>query len=303
MLATSALRMLKPGNMRVTVDNFLPAHVTAKDLALHLIAEHGAAGGAGAAVEFDGDGIAALDVEGRMTLCNMAVEFAAATAVIAPDRAAFDYVRGRRFAPGRLPAAAWQALRSDPGARFERSLRIDAARVSHRVTWGTSPEQGVALEDRIPTPKSRNERQALAYVGLTPGTAMTDIAIDAAFIGSCTNARLSDLRAAADVLRGKRVADGVAAVCVAASTPVKRAAEAEGLDAVFRAAGFEWRESGCSMCFYAGGETFGPGKRVISTTNRNFEGRQGPGARTHLASPAVVAASALRGRIAAPAAG
>lgn len=299
-LATSTLRLAKPRNLRVRVDGALGPHVTAKDLALCLIAEHGVAGGGGAAVEFAGEGVDALDVEARMTLCNMAVEFAAVTALIAPDAKVFNYVRRRPYAPPKLPLACWRTLQTDADAMFDQELRIDAGAVGHRVTWGTSPEQGVDLAERVPKPKDRNAQQALDYIGLAPGTAMTEVSIDAAFIGSCTNARLSDLRSAAATLRGRRVAPGVKAICVPGSTEVKRAAEAEGLDQIFRAAGFEWRESGCSLCFYAGGEGFGPGKRVITTTNRNFEGRQGPGVRSHLASPAVVAASAVRGRISAP---
>ncbi len=300
-LATSTLRLSKPRNLQVRVDGVLAPHVTAKDLALYLIAEHGVSGGSGAAVEFIGEAIAALEVEARMTLCNMAVEFAAATAVVAPDQKVFAYVAGRNYAPPELPLNYWGTLRTDADADFDQEVRIDARAVEPRVTWGTSPEQGVSLSELVPKPKDRNAQRALNYTGLAPGTAMTEVAIDAAFIGSCTNARLSDLRSAAAVLRGHRVAPDVKAICVPGSTQVKRAAEAEGLHRIFLAAGFEWRESGCSLCFYAGGEAFGLGKRVISTTNRNFEGRQGPGVRTHLASPAVVAASAVRGRIAAPA--
>ena len=299
-LATSTLRLAKPRNLRVRVDGVLGAHVTAKDLALYLIAEHSVAGGGGAAVEFAGQAIAALEVEARMTLCNMAVEFAAATALIAPDEKVFAYVAGRHYAPPEPPLTQWRTLQTDAEAIFDQEIRIDAAAVAPRVTWGTSPEQGVSLSGRVPKPRDQDAQRALDYIGLKPGTAMTEVAIDAAFIGSCTNARLSDLRSAAAVLRNRRVAPGVQAICVPGSTQVKRAAEAEGLDRVFRAAGFEWRESGCSLCFYAGGEAFGPGKRVISTTNRNFEGRQGPSVRSHLASPAVVAASAVYGRIAAP---
>ena len=299
-LATSTLRLAKPRNLRVRVDGVLAQQVTAKDLALYLIADQGVAGGRGAAVEFAGEGVNALEVEARMTLCNMAVEFAAAAALIAPDEKVFAYVANRNYAPPELPLAHWQTLQTDEGAAFDQEIRIAANAVEPRITWGTSPEQGVNLSDSVPRPKDRDARRALDYIGLAPGTAMTQVSIDAAFIGSCTNARLSDLRSAAAVLRGRRIAPGLKAICVPGSTQVKRAAEAEGLDRIFRAAGFEWRESGCSLCFYAGGEGFGPGKRVITTTNRNFEGRQGPGVRSHLASPAVVAASAVRGRISAP---
>ena len=299
-LATSTLRLDKPANMRVVINGALAPHATAKDLALFLTAEHGAAGGRGMALEFSGEAVAGLDMEARQTLCNMAVEFGAATALIAPDDATIAYVAGRPCAPSPPPTAAWQALKTDAEATFEHCLRIDALAVVPHVTWGTSPAQGVPIDGRVPPPRDSADQRALDYIGLQPGTAMTTVAINAAYIGSCTNARLSDLRLAAAVLKNHRVAPGVAAVCVPGSTQVKKAAEAEGLHRVFQAAGFEWREAGCAMCFYAGGETFGPGKRVITTTNRNFEGRQGPGTRSHLASPAVVAASAIRGRIAAP---
>ena len=299
-LATTTLRLGKPATLKIAIDGALAVPATAKDLALFLIAEHGAAGGLGAAVEFGGEAVAGLDMEARMTLCNMAVEFGAATALVAPDDKTFAYVAERPCAPAVLPLASWRALRTDADAAFDRRLHIDASVVRPRVTWGTSPQQGVDVSDRVPTPRDASDRRALDYMGLEPGTALTEVPIDAAFLGSCTNARLSDLRLAAAVLRDRRVAPGVSAICVPGSSQVKRAAEAEGLHRIFKAAGFEWRESGCAMCFYAGGETFGPGKRVITTTNRNFEGRQGPGVRSHLASPAVVAASAIRGRIAAP---
>ena len=299
-LATSTLRLGKPTTLQVSIDGALTAPATTKDLALYLIGEYGAAGGLGAAVEFDGETVAGLDMEARMTLCNMAVEFGAATALVAPDHKTFAYVAGRPYAPSVLPAASWRAMHTDADAAFDRRLHIDASAVGPRVTWGTSPQQGVDVSGRVPPPTDAADRRALDYMGLEPGTALTEVPIDAAFLGSCTNARLRDLRLAAAVLRNRRVAPGVSAICVPGSSQVKRAAEAEGLHRVFEAAGFEWRESGCAMCFYAGGETFGPGKRVITSTNRNFEGRQGPGVRSHLASPAVVAASAIRGRIAAP---
>ena len=298
-LTTSTLRLARPETLLATINGTLAPHVSAKDLALHLIARHGAAGGAGMAVEFDGEAIAALGLDGRMTLCNMAAEFGAATAVIAPDAAVLDHVAGTGALP-RPPPAYWRTLRSDADAPFHHRLRIDASAVTPHVTWGTSPQHAAPLDGRVPQPGGEAERRALAYMALAPGTRLATVAVDAAFIGSCTNARIDDLRSAAAVLRNRRVAPGVAAVCVPGSGRVKRAAEAEGLDEVFRAAGFEWREAGCSMCFYAGGETFGAGKRVITTTNRNFENRQGPGVRSHLASPAVVAASAVCGRIAAP---
>ena len=301
-LATSTLRLAKPENLHVIISGALKSDVTAKDLALFLIAEHGVAGGRGAALEFSGEVVQALGVEARMTLCNLAVEFAALTAVIAPDQKVLDYVAGRRYAPDHPPLPYWRTLHSDPSAHFQRTIHIDGNAVAPQVTWGTSPDQVVDVDGRVPRPHNGHARRALRYIALKPGAAMRDIPIDAAFIGSCTNARLSDLRCAAAVLKGRQVAPGVTAICVPASTAVKRAAEAEGLDSTFQAAGFEWRESGCSLCFHAGGEAFGPHKRVITTTNRNFEGRQGPGVRSHLASPAVVAASAVRGSICAPSA-
>ena len=297
-LATSTLRMAKPETMRVVVDGRLGADATAKDLALYLIGEHGAGGASGAAVEFAGEAVGRMDIEARMTLCNMAAEFGAATAMIAPDEAVAENVAATPLAPARV--GDWSALRSDSGARFDREVVLDAAAIGPQVTWGTSPEQCSSARARVPPATTAAARRSLAYMGLEPGTPLDSVPIDAAFVGSCTNARIGDLRAAARVLEGRRVAPGVAAVCVPGSRRVKRAAEAEGLDRVFVEAGFEWREPGCSMCFYAGGETFGADKRVISTTNRNFEDRQGPGVRSHLASPAVVAASAVCGRIAAP---
>jgi len=299
-LATSTLRTMKPATMRVRITGRLQGHATAKDLALTLISAHGAGGSGGAAIEFQGEGIDSMDLEQRMTLCNMAAEFGAATAMVAPDEAVFGQVAATPLAPKEMPLAHWRSLRSDPDARFDRDLSLNAAEIAPQVTWGTSPEQCVGVGDLIPSPKDATARQALDYMALEPGTPLASKPIDAAFIGSCTNARISDLRAAAKVLKGRRVASGVAAICVPGSKGVKRQAEAEGLDRVFHAAGFEWREPGCSMCFFAGGEGFGAGQRVITTTNRNFEGRQGPGVRSHLASPAVVAASAIHGRIALP---
>ncbi len=299
-LATSCIRLVKPAVMRVTFEGVLAPWVTAKDMALHLIAEEGAAGAQGAAVEFSGSAVRQLSLEARMTLCNMAVEFSAFTGIIAPDETTFAQLADRPHAPTPLPREVWRSLASDHGAEFAREVHIDAASIRPRITWGTSPEHGVGIDDAVPTPRNSDAGKALDYMQLSPGVRMQDIAVDAAFIGSCTNARLGDLRAAAAILRGRHVAPRVAAVCVPGSTQIKRAAEAEGLHQVFLDAGFEWRESGCSMCFYAGGETFGPGKRVITSTNRNFEGRQGPGVRSHLASPEVVAASAVRGRISSP---
>lgn len=309
-IATSTLRVTRPDTLRVNCHGTLAQDVGAKDLILHLIARYGTNGAAGHAVEFAGEAVAQLPLEARLTLCNMAVEFSAFTGLVAVDETTIDYVRGRPHAPsGEQWAAAeahWRTLHSDPGARFDRELDIDCSVLGPAVTWGTSPEQAGGIEDPLPDPaeevdpaRRTSQARALAYMDLKPGATLAGTPIDAAFIGSCTNSRLSDLRVAAAYLKGRQVAPGVTAVCVPGSTQVKLAAEAEGLDRIFTAAGFEWRESGCSMCFYAGGETFGERKRVMSTTNRNFEGRQGPGTRTHLASPLTVAASACAGYISA----
>jgi len=304
-LATSTLRLRRPPTMRVRIEGALAAGVTAKDLALALLGRFGVGGGRGHVVEYAGAAVRALDVESRLTLCNMATEFAAFTAIIAPDEAVFDYLKGRRFAPAGAgwdaALASWHELASDEDARFDRELAFDASEVAPMVSWGTSPQQVVPIDGAVPDPgAAEGPARALAYMGLTPGTRLADLPIDAAFIGSCTNSRIGDLRRAAAILKDRKVAAGVKAICVPGSTQVKRQAEAEGLDDVFRAAGFEWRESGCSMCFFAGGESFAPQARVVSSTNRNFESRQGPGTRTHLASPETVAASAIAGRIADP---
>ena len=306
-LATGTLRVRQPRTMRVTFDGSLPAGVTAKDLSLALIARHGAAGGDGHAVEYAGAAVRDLDVEARLTLCNMATEFSAMTGMIAPDERTFAYLEGRPYAPGGAlwdrAVEHWRTLSSDPEARFDREIRIAADGIAPMVTWGTSPQHAARITDTVPAqPESGASAEAydraLAYMGLEPGLELRSLEIGAAFIGSCTNSRLADLRQAAAVLRGRRVAPGVRAICVPGSTTVKRRAEEEGLDRVFRDAGFEWRESGCSMCFYAGGESFGSRQRVVSSTNRNFESRQGPETRTHIASPMTVAASAVAGRLA-----
>ncbi len=295
-MATGTLRVARPRTMRVTFSGALAPGVTAKDMILTLLAQHGAGGGAGHVVEFAGAAVTALDMEGRMTLCNMATEFAAFSGIIAPDDATRANLAGRRYAPDPLPD--WSDLASDDGARFDAEIHIDASTIRPMVSWGTSPGQTIPIDAAIPADA---DSRALAYIGLAAGQPIAGTPVDAAFIGSCTNARLSDLRRAAAIVAGKRIAPGIAkALVVPGSSAVKRAAEAEGIDRIFTDAGFEWRESGCSLCFYAGGEGFAPGSRVISSTNRNFEGRQGPGIRTHIASPEVVAASALAGMIAAP---
>jgi len=306
-LATGTLRVARPKTLRVRFDGALPEGVTAKDLSLALLAAHGSAGGNGHVVEYAGGAVRALPMEARLTLCNMATEFSAMTGLIAPDDTTFEYLHGRRFAPQgevwELALAHWRTLPGDEGAAFDREIVIDASELAPMITWGTSPQHAVRIDERVPTLECSGTtreayERALAYMELQPGVALTDLRIDAAFIGSCTNNRLSDLRRAAAVLHGRRVAPGVTAICVPGSMAVRRAAEAEGLDRVFIEAGFEWRESGCSMCFYAGGESFGRRARVVSSTNRNFESRQGPETRSHIASPETVAASAVLGRIA-----
>ncbi len=307
-LATKTLVVRRPKSMRVRFEGRLSDGVTAKDMILRLIGEHGASGGVGYVIEFAGEVVQKLPVEARLTLCNMGVEFGAWTVIIAPDESVFEYVKGRSFAPGgqafEQAEAYWRTLHTDADARFDRELTISCDTLVPQVTWGTSPQHETGIDGSVPDPAREpdaNRRlsmeRALEYMALTPGTPMREIPIRAAFIGSCTNSRLSDLRTAAAVLRGRKVAPGIRAICVPGSTQVKLAAEREGLDRIFRDAGFEWRESGCSMCFYAGGEGFGHEERVVSSTNRNFENRQGPRTRTHLASPATVAASALSGRL------
>lgn len=300
-LATRTLRVLKPKTMRVNISGRLAPGVTAKDLALHILGRFGSSGGKGHILEYAGEAVEALDVEARMTLCNMATEFSAFSAIIAPDEKVFDYLKGRTHAPkGEAWEEAlqyWRTLGSDEDATFDSELQVHVADVAPMISWGTSPQDSVALDGQVPA--SASDR-SLTYMGLEAGTPLLDLPIDAAFIGSCTNSRLSDLRRAAAILSGRKVAEGVRAICVPGSTAVKVAAEAEGLDVIFRDAGFEWRESGCSMCFFAGGESFGAKERVVTSTNRNFESRQGPETRSHLASPETVAASAIAGRIADP---
>ncbi len=310
-LATQTLRVAKPGTLRVWIEGSLQEGVTAKDLALHLIGMLGSAGGRGSVIEFAGPAVRRLDLEARMTLCNMATELAAFGAIIAPDEQTFSYLRGRPFAPsGELfdrAVSDWQALHSDPDARFDLEIRVDASEVRPMVTWGTNPQDALPIDGTVPEYSAVASRlslpayeRTLSYMGLETGQRLEALPIDGAFIGACTNSRLSDLRRAARVLEGRKVARGIRAICVPGSTSVKRLAEAEGLASVFERAGFEWRESGCSLCFFAGGESFAPGQRIVSSTNRNFEGRQGPQTRTHLASPETVAASAIAGHIADP---
>jgi len=306
-LATQCLIQRKSKNMLVSLEGELGSGVTAKDIVLAIIGEIGTAGGTGYVVEFGGDAIKALSMEGRMTVCNMTIEAGARAGLIAVDEKTVEYVRGRPFAPaGELferAAVHWSTLVSDEGAEFDRVVRIDAAAIKPQVTWGTSPEMVVPVDDRVPDPRDASDpvkaegiRRALEYMGLAAGTAITDICPDKVFIGSCTNSRIEDLRAAADVVKGKQVADGIKlAMVVPGSGPVKEQAEAEGLHQVFTAAGFEWREPGCSMCLAMNADRLEPGERCASTSNRNFEGRQGQGGRTHLVSPAMAAAAAISG--------
>ena len=308
-LVTKTLRVSKPKSMRVSFEGVLAAGVSAKDMILHLIARFGASGGSGYVLEFSGSAVADLCMEGRMTLCNMAVEFSAFTGLIAPDHQTIDYLRGKPYAPvGTLWDDAvqyWQQLSTDKDATFDREIVIDCTDIEPQVTWGTSPEHAIPINGLIATAFGHEAQasgydKALEYMGLTAGQAIAGQPIDCVFIGSCTNARISDLRLAASILRGNKIRPGMRAICVPGSMQVKAQAEIEGLDRIFIDAGFEWRASGCSMCFFAGGEHFDFQQRVVSTTNRNFESRQGPQTRTHLASPATVAASAVTGVITDP---
>jgi 3-isopropylmalate/(R)-2-methylmalate dehydratase large subunit len=305
-LATQTLIQTKSKNMRAVVDGKLPPGVTAKDIILAIIGEIGTAGGTGYALEYAGEAIRALSMEGRMTVCNMSVEAGAKAGFIAPDEKAFAYLKDRPRSPkGKRWDEAlryWETLRSDDGAHFDREIRLDAAKLPPLVTWGTSPEQVIAVTGRVPRPDDiadENKRRAavtsLAYMGLEGGESITDIALDRVFIGSCTNARIEDLRAVARVVDGKRVNANVKAMIVPGSGLVKEQAEAEGLDKIFVKAGFEWREPGCSMCLAMNPDKLAPGERCASTSNRNFEGRQGYKGRTHLVSPAMAAAAAIAG--------
>jgi 3-isopropylmalate/(R)-2-methylmalate dehydratase large subunit len=307
-LATQTLYQKKPKRMRIRFEGTPAPGVAPKDLVLHLIGEIGAAGGSGYAVEFAGEAIRAMSIEGRLTICNLAIEFGAKFGLVAPDETTFAYLKDKPLAPKGVAWDAavtyWKTLPSDPDAHFDREITIDAAKVQPQVTWGTSPQQVTGIDGVAPDPATiadpeqrKAVEDALAYMGLLPNQKLAGTPIDWAFIGSCTNGRIEDLRAAADVARGRKVAAGVRAWVVPGSQKVRRAAEAEGLDKVFVAAGFEWRAPGCSMCLAANGETVPPKARSVSTTNRNFEGRQGPEARTHLASPAMAAAAAIAGCI------
>lgn len=306
-LATQTLMQPKPKTMRATFSGRMGPGVSAKDLILHLIGKYGVAVGTGYAIEYAGPAIRALPMESRFTICNMSIEFGTRSGTIAPDDTTFEYLHGRRFAPkGPLwdsAVAHWRTLPSADDATFDRELEVDCDQVKPQVTWGTSPQEVIAIDEVIPQPGDlAPERRSvmaksLAYMDLAPGRALAGLPIDFAFIGSCTNSRLSDLKAAAAVVEGRKVPPSVTAIVVPGSTQVKKAAEAAGLHRVFLDAGFQWRESGCSMCQTLGGDFVPPGKRCISTSNRNFEDRQGAKSRTHLASPAMVAAAAVSGCI------
>ncbi|MPZ89590.1 MAG: 3-isopropylmalate dehydratase large subunit [Nitriliruptorales bacterium] len=303
-LATQCLPQSRPATMSVEVDDSLPFGVTAKDLILSVIAEIGVEGGMGHVIEYRGQAIEDLSMEGRMTVCNMSIEGGARAGLIAPDETTFAWLKGRPHAPTGSDwdraLEHWRTLRTDPGATFDRVVRLDASTFAPTVTWGTTPAMSVPVSGRVPTPEETRDaeqaRRSLRYMGLEGGEAITDLALDRVFIGSCTNGRLSDLRNAARVVAGRKVADSVRALVVPGSYAVKLAAEAEGLDRVFLDAGLEWREPGCSMCLGMNPDILAPGERCASTSNRNFEGRQGKGGRTHLVSPEMAAAAAVRGR-------
>ncbi len=311
-LATQTLPQRTPGTMAITVEGALPLGVTAKDLVLAIIERIGTGGGIGSVIEYRGDAVRALSMEGRMTVCNMSIEAGARAGLIAPDDTTFAYLEGRPFAPqGAAWEAAldeWRTLPTDADATFDTEVVIDAPALAPYVTWGTNPSQSVTIGDAVPDPSSfADESQrdaatrALQYMGLKAGTPMRDVPVDTVFIGSCTNGRIEDLRAVAAVAEGRRVHDGVRTLVVPGSFAVKEQAEAEGIDRVLVAAGFDWREPGCSMCLAMNPDKLSAGERCASTSNRNFEGRQGPGGRTHLVSPAVAAATAISGHFAAPA--
>ena len=306
-LATQTLPQQQAKTLKVEINGELSAHVTPKDVILAVIGKLGTAGGNGYVAEFCGSAIRAMSMEGRMTLCNMSIEMGAKAGLIAPDQITFDYIKGKAHAPTaeHWDAAVqyWQSLYSDADAVFDQVVEIDAASITPQITWGTNPEQVIAVDQAVPAPDSFSDatkrdaaERALAYMGLQPGQKLTDCKVDVVFIGSCTNSRIEDLRAAASVVQGKKVAAGVRALVVPGSGVVKRQAEAEGLAGIFKDAGFEWREPGCSMCLGMNDDRVEAGQRCASTSNRNFEGRQGRGARTHLVSPAMAAAAAIAGK-------
>ncbi|HXO07300.1 MAG TPA: 3-isopropylmalate dehydratase large subunit [Solirubrobacteraceae bacterium] len=293
-LATQCMVQAKPKSMRIRYEGDLGFGVTAKDLILATIGQIGVAGAVGHVVEYAGPAIEALSMEGRMTVCNMTIEGGGRAGMVAPDETTFEWVQGRLGAPDDVPDE-WRTLRSDEGAEFDREIVVDAAAVSPMVTWGTTPGMVVQVNDAVPEPVSNQDERALHYMDLQPGTPIEEITLDRVFIGSCTNSRIGDLRAAAEVVNGRKVAEGVYAMVVPGSAQVKAQAENEGLDEIFRAAGFDWRGAGCSMCLGMNPDIAAPGERVASTSNRNFEGRQGRGSRSHLVSPQMAAAAAIEG--------
>ncbi|MEK9677406.1 MAG: 3-isopropylmalate dehydratase large subunit, partial [Rhodospirillaceae bacterium] len=308
-LATQTMIQTKAKNMRITVDGELPLGVTAKDMILAIIGEIGTAGGTGCVVEFAGEAVRNLSVEGRMTMCNMTIEGGARAGLVAPDEKTFAYLEGRPKSPkGAAWEAAveyWKTLHTDDGAKFDIEVTLKAEDIVPQVTWGTSPEDVLPITGAVPNPADESDpnrrtkmERSLEYMGLEPGTPLNEIKIDRMFIGSCTNSRIEDLRAAAEVAKGRKVADTVSAMVVPGSGLVKEQAEQEGLDKIFIEAGFDWREPGCSMCLAMNADKLAPGERSASTSNRNFEGRQGPGGRTHLVSPAMAAAAAIAGHLA-----
>ncbi len=307
-LATQTLLLKRAKNMRVTVAGAVGVGITAKDIVLAIIGAIGTAGGTGHVIEFAGEAIQALSMEGRMTVCNMSIEAGARAGMVAPDETTFAYVKGRPYAPKdevwEHAVSAWRQLPTDAGARFDKEVRLEAASIAPQVSWGTSPEDVLPITGTVPNPEAIADatkraamERALSYMGLQPGTRLQDITIDKVFIGSCTNSRIEDLRAAAAVAKGRKVAANVQALVVPGSGLVKKQAEAEGLDTIFKAAGFDWREPGCSMCLAMNEDRLQPGERCASTSNRNFEGRQGRGGRTHLCSPAMAAAAAVTGKL------
>ncbi len=308
-LATQTLMMRRLKNMRITLDGELGFGVSAKDLILAIIGEIGTAGGTGHVIEYAGQAVRALSMEGRMTVCNMSSEAGARAGLIAPDEVTFDYVKGRAMAPKagafELALADWRTLPSDEGASYDREVTMNAGDIAPQVTWGTSPEDVLPITGKVPDPASEADKgkrdamqRSLDYIGLEPGTELRKVGVDRVFIGSCTNGRIEDLRAAAAVAKGRKVAENVHAMVVPGSGLVKAQAEEEGLDAIFTEAGFDWREPGCSMCLAMNADRLEPGERCASTSNRNFEGRQGRGGRTHLVSPAMAAAAAVTGKLA-----
>jgi 3-isopropylmalate/(R)-2-methylmalate dehydratase large subunit len=294
-LATQTLQQRKPKSMRVSYEGELGYGVTAKDLILATIGQIGVDGGVGHVLEYAGPPIERLSMEGRMTVCNMTIEAGGRAGMVAPDDTTFEWVEGRDAAPDPLPLDDWRALRTDEGASFDREVVVDASEISPQVTWGTTPGMVVGVTAAVPEPAGDGDQRALEYMALEPGTPMSEIRLDRVFIGSCTNSRIGDLREAAELVKGRRVASSVNAMVVPGSQQVKAQAEAEGLDEVFRAAGFDWRSAGCSMCLGMNPDIAAPGERVASTSNRNFEGRQGRGARSHLVSPKMAAAAAIEG--------